>query len=935
MDPERWGRIKELFSAALEHPAGEREAFLAAAEADAALVERVRSLLAAHEAAGDFLENERLDLARHFADAMPSTTLGQRIGSWEVISEIGRGGMGEVFLAVRADGAYDQQAALKLLKRGMDTDEIVRRFLRERRILSELVHPNIARLLDGGSTADGRPFFVLEFIAGQPIDRWVAAANPSLEERLRLFQQVASAVDFAHQNLVVHRDLKPANILVGADGVPKLLDFGIAKLLDPERHAATAFEVRAMTPEYASPEQVAGAPITTATDVYGLGLLLYELLAGEVPAPEERQRVVRPPSEAVRRAAGADPARRRFAHRLVGDLDAIVTTALEAEPQRRYRSVAALAADIARHLDRLPVSARKLTWRYRAGRFLRRHRLASAAAVVLVLATAVATVSAFEARRQRDQARAQRTRAQALSTFLIDLFRVSDPDESAGAKVTARELLDAAAVRLADDGSGQLGAEPESRADLLQAIGVVYGKLGLEDEAKQVLVRVRSLRTAGVGAEAELARAETAQALADVERDGGGHEASEALYAEALETRRRQLGPDHPAVAETLNGLGLLESALGRPEDATRTLEEAARIRRLAGPEHRAALAETLGNLASIAINQIQPEVAAARIAEAQAVYREIGGADLPDSARLLSALAGLHFRRGEYAEAETRFAESLVLRRAILPADHPDLAVNLANLATVLLERFRLAEAEAALREALGIHRGRHGATPHPDVAHTLNSLAAVLREKGAAPEAEALYREALALYRQLYGEVHGTVANALANLALARRDQGGLAEAEGLARQAFETRLQVAGPESPGAASALLVLGGIRQSLGRSAAAEADFRRALALREKLSGPDQPTTASVLVALGALLLGTERAAEAAPLAERAVTIRRARLPADHPDLAVAENLLGAVWVELGREAEGRPLLLSSLERLRAIRGADHPETRLAASRLD
>jgi|CXWL01.1.fsa_nt_gi serine/threonine-protein kinase len=935
MDPERWARVKDLFSSVLERPDEEREALLnAAAEEDPSLALRVRSLLRAHEAAGtSFLEADALDLARRVADEVTSNLLGQRIGAWEVLSEIGRGGMGEVFLARRADGAYEQQAALKVLKRGMDTDEIVRRFLRERRILSELVHENVARLLDGGSTADGRPYFVLEHIAGKPIDEWAAEAVLPVEERLRLFLRVASAVDFAHQHLIVHRDLKPANILVGPDGVPKLLDFGIAKLLDPEQHVATALEVRAMTPEYASPEQLAGAPVTTATDVYGLGLLLYELLAGASPAPAERAGGVRSPSEFVRRAAAGDSGQLRLARRLAGDLDAIVLTALEAEPQRRYGSVAAFAADVERHLERLPISARRPTWGYRMGRFLRRHRLASAAAAGLVLATGVATFSALEVRRQRDEARTERARSQALSSFLIDLFRVSDPDESAGAKVTARELLDAAAQRLSDGESGQLGAEPESRSDLLQAIGVVYGRLGLEDEAKAVLERVRALRADPLGSEAELARAETLHALGDVERAQGAHAASESLYREALDTRRRWLGPEHPAVAETLNGLGLLEAAQGRPDEARRLLEEAARIRRAAGGALRPALAETLGNLASIAIDQIRPEEAAARIAEVQALHRELGGAGPPQTARLLSALAGLLFRTGDYEGSEARFVEVLELRRRLLPAGHPDLAVTLTNLSTVQLERFRLVEAEAALREALAIHRGRHGETPHPDVAHTLNNLASVVRERGDSAQAEGLYREALALYWALYGDRHGTVGNALANLALARRDRGDLAGAEAQALESLAIRVAVQGPESAAAAASQLVLASIRQQLGRWGEAEADFRQGLALREKKFEANHPAVASALVGLAGLLLETDRAGEAEPLAARAVAIRKSKLSLEHPAVAAAENLLGATWAALGRTEEARPLLAASLARLRTTRGPDHPESVLAARR--
>jgi serine/threonine protein kinase len=455
---DRWRRIEALFDEAADLPAAERATFLSAAcGQDLAMRSEIESLLAADEKAADFLEQPVV--VSGSAPSPPASLVGRRIGHYAVESKIGEGGMSTVYLAVRADDVYRQKVALKVLAYGADRSDLSARFRAERQILASLDHPGIARLLDGGTIEDGRPYLVMEYIAGFPIDQYCDAHRLGVDARVDLFRQVCAAVQYAHQNLVVHRDIKPSNILVTADGVPRLLDFGIAKLLEgaqmPGTIEATMTGLRLMTPQYASPEQVEGGAITTATDVYSLGVLLYFLLTGQSPyrlattTPDALQRAVlaqdpeRPSTAAGRstgegpppseRAGGAGPTReassearglrpQQLRRKLRGDLDNIVLMALRKEPGRRYASVALLSEDLRRYREQLPVAAQPDTLGYRVRKFVGRHRAGVAAAAIglaLILGLAATmTVQAVRLARQRDEIRAERDKALEVRGFL-------------------------------------------------------------------------------------------------------------------------------------------------------------------------------------------------------------------------------------------------------------------------------------------------------------------------------------------------------------------------------------------------------------------------------------------------------------------------------------------------------------------------------------
>src|SRR5712664_85981 len=441
MTPERWQTVKRLFHEALDQAPEGRTAYLERACAgDTTLRKEVETLLSSERESAGFMEEPAAASMPPAAD--PAAVLGRRIGSYRVLREIGHGGMGAVFLAVRDDDAYRKQVAIKLVRAFSASDLLVDRFRQERHILAALDHPNIARLLDGGATDDGLPYLVMEYVEGVPIDEYCEAHALSLRDRLALFRTVCSAVQFAHQNLVVHRDIKPANILIAADGTPKLLDFGIAKLLSPELaargQAATAFPM--MTPDYASPEQVRNEPITTASDVYSLGVLLYRVLTGRGPYRVPTGAVL----EVIEAVRDQEPQRpSAIVPKLAGDLDNIVLRALRKEPRERYASVDELSADIRRHLEGQPVSARKATVPYRAGKFVRRHKVGVAAAALLFLSLVGGILTTLrEARIARaERARAERRFNDVRKLANSFLFEVHDAIERLPGSTAARELV--------------------------------------------------------------------------------------------------------------------------------------------------------------------------------------------------------------------------------------------------------------------------------------------------------------------------------------------------------------------------------------------------------------------------------------------------------------------------------------------------------------
>ncbi len=779
LDAERWQAVKTLFDAALEAEAPQRDAFLddACAE-DIALRSEVESLLHAHEAEGP-VDRAMAEMTSLHRPADESALQGLRIGPYELIEELGSGGMGRVFLARRADGQFDQHVALKLLGMGFPSPEAHTRFLAERQILATLDHPHIARLLDGGVTEAGQPYFVMEVVEGQPIDQYCEAHRLSLPKRLRLVLDVCDAVQYAHQKLVVHRDLKPSNILVTDDAQVKLLDFGIAKLLDPDavlpgEAPRTRTGLLPMTPDYASPEQVRGTAITTASDVYQLGVVLYELLTGRRPyrvegrTPSDVERIIceeRPtrPSTATSQSADADdgtggPAGRHTSLR--GDLDAIVMKALRKEPERRYEAVEQLAEDLRCTLDGRPVSAHPDTWAYRGRKFVRRHRwgVAMAALIVTLLAGYAATVTWYSQRTQAalDRAQEEAQKLEQATEFLTGLFEPTDPYR-AGPQVysdtlTTGELLARGAERARNELSGQ----PEVQATMLRTLGRLY-------------------------------------------RQRGNYDAAEPLLTEALAVHRKQPSTPAPEQAQSLHELARLLRHKGEVERAKRLYRKALATQRA-----------------------------------------EVGEAPHPEVAENLSELGIIAARTGAYNQADSLFREALSMRRSLHGPDHPEVATALHVLGLLHVLTEELDVAERMLRRSLDIRRG-HVDDEAPYVAETLDRLGQVLVLQGDTEAAEPLLAEAWRIRKDRFPEVHPARATSLNNRARLRRAKEEYDAADSLFRAAQEIYQTLYGPENMDAASTLFERGRVLEAMGQEAHAAELYQKALSIQTSLQGPDHP----------------------------------------------------------------------------------------------
>ena len=777
--PDQWQRVKELFDAARERDPTARDAFLEERCDDPALLDEVRSLLRAHDAEGPVERAmDRLNTSLH-RRSFTEPPEGQRIGPYEVVEELGHGGMGRVFLAERADGQFDQQVALKWLDVAVPSSEATDRFLAERQILATLKHPNIARLLDGGVTEAGQPYFVMEVVEGQRIDAYCNAQQLPIRERLHLVLDVCDAVQYAHQKLVVHRDLKPTNILVTDEGQVKLLDFGIAKLLDPDAmdsetipHTRTGW--LPMTPDYTSPEQVRGAEITTASDVYQLGIVLYELLTGRRPysvvdrAPSEVERIVcekkpNPPSVAVTGRdisdGGSLPVELRKTLR--GDLDTIVMKALRKEPGRRYDSVEQLAEDLRRFLDGRPVSAHPDRWTYRAGKFVRRHRggVAAAAVIVLLLVGYGVTITWHSQRTQAALDRAQREaqKSEQVTSFLVGLFERADPYQSAGSiahlsdTLTARELLDQGAARARQ----ALSDQPEIQATMLYTLGRIYRQRGHHDEAASLLDDALAVQREHLSP-THLDRAKSLHERARLLRYEGQAERAARLYRESLSIQRKQLGAKHPDIADNIRELGIIAAREGRYAQADSLFREALAMRTsLRGPDH-------------------------------------------PEVATELHVLGLLHVLKGELADAERLLRRSLTIRRRHADANHPLLAETLDQLGQVLVKQGELDAAEPLLREAQAI-RAELFPEVHPSRAAGLNNVGRLLQKKGDYAAADSLHQKAQSIYQELYGATNLDAANTLYERAQAHRAQSDYATAERFYERAAAMQQSVHGPEHP----------------------------------------------------------------------------------------------------------------------------------------
>jgi len=874
----RWQQIQSLFEQMIDTGTGERTARLASACGDdLELRASVESLLKSDARREDALLHAIGDAAESLLEEHQDRLIGTRVGPYRVASILGHGGMSTVYRGERDDSQYQQTVAIKVLQHATLHPRLRSRLHSERHILATLDHPSIARLIDSGDLEDGTPYLVMEYVDGESIDSYCDSRTLFVRERLELFVKVCAAVQYAHRNLVVHRDIKSSNIFVTVEGAPKLLDFGIAKLLAPESLShtlpVTRLQERILTPENAAPEQVLGRPITTATDIYALGVLLYQLLTGRSPyrllsySQLQLERAIcmddpaRPSQMVVSKLTGEKDADRsrisdrrglspqRLRARLSGDLDAIVAMAMRKEPDRRYPSVEALADDLNRHLLGEPVRARQGDWRYNAAKFLRRHLLAVVAVAAAFLGLALFAGAMFWENHRIELAREataqERDRAQQVSAFLVDVFSQADPFNTQGKEPTAKDLLDRGAEKI----SGNVSLQPEVRAQLLESIGLAYRRQGLSDRAIP-------------------------------------------LFEQAVAIRRQERPLNNGHVAVALANLARAHTDAGHLISAEAYLDQAVTLSQSGGDAQAVQTADILVQFGNFALDaKSDPARAAQLFGKALNIYRAtIGGQNL-QVASTLTGLASATLWMDDYPLAERYQREALDIFQATVSRNYPDNAVALAALGYILTQREKYVEAEQVLNEALEIERKVFGAD-NARIAQIESDLGVLYDREGDMTRAITATQTALKITRDRRGSGHYMVGyhlDALANLYLKIND---LPTAEADARQALAVYAQALPARHLYVASTHQLLGEVLLRRGSLAAAEAELRVALDMALGLAGADSWRTAR------------------------------------------SEASLGWVLIQRDNAAEGEPMLVAARSKLLAAVGPQHPATQQATARL-
>ena len=874
----RWQKIQSVFDEVVEAAPAERPGRLAEhCQNDTDLRKSVEALLASDQRTEDPFMNAIGAAAESLLEEHQDRLLNTRVGQYRVVSILGHGGMSTVYRGERDDSQYQQTVAIKVLHHATLHPRLRSRLHSERHILATLDNPSIARLIDSGDLEDGTPYLVMEHVDGESIDAYCDSRTLFVRERLEVFIQVCAAVQYAHRNLVVHRDIKASNIFVTADGAPKLLDFGIAKMLAPESltHTlpVTRLQERILTPENAAPEQVLGRPITTATDIYSLGVLLYQLLTGRSPyrlrsysqlqleraicmddPPRPSQLVVAKLSDEtdadrsrISDRRGLSPQRLRA--RLSGDLDAIIAKAMRKEPDRRYASVEALADDLSRHLLGRPVLARQGDWRYNTAKFMRRHLLpvAAIAAAFLVLMV-IAGGTLWQNHRielAREATAQERDHAQQVSGFLVDVFAQADPYNALGREPTAKDLLDRGAEKILSNSNLQ----PEVRAQLLESIGLAYRRQGASDRAVPLFEQAVAIRRE----EHPVDRHRLAAALANLARalqDGGQLTSAEGYLVQALEMSRNADATPSLQTADVLVQFGQFAlDAKSDPARATQLLSKALDIYRTTTGSENVSVASTLSNLASVAV------------------------------------------WKGDFVTAERYQREAMTIFQATISRNHPDHAAALATLGYILAQRDKYSEAEEALNEALEIERNVFGPN-NQHVAETEAHLGILYEREGDLPRAIEATQQAVRIATDRLGPNHYLTGYYLDNLAGLYLNAGNLTDAEKYAHEALAVYARSLPARHLYVASTRRLLGEILLQRGQQAAAESELRVAVEIDTALDGADGWRTARAQASLAWALLARND------------------------------------WVE------GEPLLVAARNRLLTTVGAAHPATRWASSHL-
>ncbi len=988
-----------IFDRVLDHGGPERMVELdRACAGDAKLRLRVQALLAAAEKDDSFLGAPTLAAAEPVDGRNNFDQPGSKIGPYELVDRIGEGGFGAVFLA-RQSTPVQRDVALKIIKAGMDTRQVIARFEAERRTLARMEHPNIARVLDAGATENGRPYFVMELVRGEPITRFCDREELAVPQRLDLLRSVCAAVQHAHQKGIIHRDLKPSNILVGAaeDGTPtvKVIDFGIAKAVLPDNDdgTLTGFDQRLGTPNYMSPEQLQSgqSQIDTRTDVYSLGVVLYELLTGSTPfqrtrtngsakgddpqpgdlsqplRPSARVRSLINSSQQTARSDTptpiADPANsssivevaklRRTApatlvRTLKRDLDWIVLKCLEHDRARRYASAAALAEDVERHLTNQPVVAAPPGARYRLGKFVRRNRAGVIAgttvAAALLVGTGVSIYFGLSEARQRRAAELDRGRAHVAETEAraradeleqvaqFQAAQLSGIDvQVMGAKLRAK-LLDKA--RAAAQRAKRSPEEVQSQVRELEKLIAGSDFTGLALDALDENVFQRTLTAIDERFSAQpLVKARLLQTAATTLRELGLLDASQRPQEEALTIRTRDLGREHADTLESMNENGHLLLARSHHEAALACYREALETcRRVKGDEH----VDTLGlinNVANVLDGQGKSAEALPLLREALEVRRRKEGDDSRNVLHTRVTLARILRDLGQADEADRSDQDVLERRRRVFGEIDPDTIHSISSIGSTLVDRGNLKAAEPYVREALEKRRRVFG-DEHPDTLQSLYRFGALLQNMGRPAEAEPCYIEALGVQRRILGDDHVDTIATIAAMGSVLKARGRLAEALPYCTETLERSRRMFGEDHPLTLTAMVNQSLILCDLRRLSEAETLCREALEKCRRHLGDENRITIDAVNNLGILLFRTDRASESEPYLRETVVMRRKVLGNEHPGTKVAVTNFGMLLQAQGKLAEAEPYFREALEHQLRTLSAEHPYTLTTISAL-
>jgi serine/threonine-protein kinase len=831
MNSERWEKIGIIFDEALKLSEPERSNFIkSACGHDIEMINEVRSLIEADSNVPSVLKAQAADAINIRSHINYE---GKIIGNYKVIKQIAEGGMGSVFLAERADGQFEQKVALKIIKPGMNSNEIIKRFLSERQILARLQHPNIAKLLDGGLTDDNLPYFTMEYVEGEPIDEYCDKNNLSVEERLKIFITVCSAIQYAHHNLVIHRDIKPSNIMIKKDGTVKLLDFGIAKVLSEdtlnEGENLTQTGLHVMTPEYASPEQIKSEHVTTSTDIYSLGLVLYELLTGEKVhniknySPVEMEKAIcytqpQKPSGIIKSVQTKDKIKAdqisikrntlpdKLKKKLSGDLDNICLTALRKEPENRYSSVEQFKGDIENFLEERPVTARQSTINYRTKKFILRHKVAVVSSLLIFLIVAsLTTFYTFQLKQERDTAQAEADKANEVSGFLKNIFKVSDPYNARGDTITARELLDKGAEKI----NRSLSNQPEVKAELLDLIGQVYLNMGMYNKADSLIKKGLAIREkfdkTGTDIENSL------NSLSNVYLFKGEYSKAAAVLKRAVSLHESLSQKDDSAYTSTLSNLAWSYYATGKYLKSDSTYIYLINI-----------LKKKYGIKNEFMLTQ-------------------------------MNNLALNYHEEGKYEKSDSLFQITLNLEKSVYGnKPHPELSTTMYNYGELLRDKGNYTKAEEMFKSALAMDLKLHGPV-NPDVAYSTQGLASFYLAEGHYNEAHKLFRRALEIREKLLGKNHPDVAYSIYNVGLVYRDEQKYDSSKTYFEKSLAMHKKLNGPTHKSVAICLNMLGFINYKEGKYKLAESQTRQSMKIIDKAIGKVNLTYARDLVTLSLL----------------------------------------------------------------------------------